>query len=180
MENIKKDLTPEVKQEAKDEMVSVSKETLSALMDRLSRLEKGGTTIKPRRVTEKTAFVRVFEGKPVVDFKKTFTKRNEDNKEILMAKFIVDNNGKQEEVEQVYLDFLNNCPAEQVKIVKQEADEKEINQGTVRPLDEATDRFKDSHVELIVKTVDYMSEVEFLGGDLVGKTIKVPNKVLNM
>lgn len=166
--------------DVKNENVTLTKEQFDSLMGRLNRIEKGETVSKVSRITDRTANVRIFEGLPVVGIKKTFSKRNEDNKEMLMCTILVNNDGKVEEKEVNYLDFLNNCPAEMVKIIKQTAIPTTISHGFTRAKNAANDTFGNDSVELLVNSVDYESEIEFMNGEFAGKVMNVSNKCFNI
>lgn len=164
-------------------MVQVPESQLNTLLERIDKLEKGqGQLIRPKRVTEKTAKLREWEGKLVIGYTKVYqilntaTQALEEKIELLLKE-----GDKTKKVEAGYLDFLNNAAPVKVKIIEQRAENKTEIVGSSNLVDPKDDRiYPDKTIDMIVTSVDYTSKVEVLDGQFIGETFVIENKFLNM
>lgn len=172
---------------AEEKMIQVPESKLQTLLERVTKLEKGSVTVRPKRVTTHTAFLRFVEDKPVVKLHEVYGVVNPDTKiETLFVKLtLLDPATKEtEDVELPYLKFLNELGVATKSLIKsQEAHEVVEVEGYLNtsPTDPVhTKFFVPEQVPAEVRSVTYDVTVEVLEGKHQGLEITVPQSVLNI
>lgn len=166
-----------------DEMVEIPKKQLSSILERLAAIEKGGAALAPKRVTERTAMLRLVDGKPIINWGKIYDKKDPlDGKKVTWAEIYLE--GVKEPKTVIYLDFLNEPNQHKVNILKQTAKPiREIlgykSPSNPDPVHNKNFQAADS-VEDVIERVEYECEVEVIDGEYAGKKFLVPNTSLNI
>lgn len=168
-----------------EDTVTLSKQQFAELTARLEKVEQRGLgVVKPKRVTEHTARVRVHEGKPVVWCGNVKEKKDASTGK-LVAWMDLKLDGSDKVVMVEYLDFLNapNHVLANIKSQKMEQFETVLGVRNAINPDEAkinSKNWKSKEVEDRVVTRKYTVTVEILEGDLQGKEFVIPADALNL
>ena len=173
MENTKKE----------EKMVQVPADQLQSIMERLEKMEKGaGAAIKPKRVNEHTAKLRLWNGKLVVGVEKVYQVLNQNTQQMEDKIDLVMRDGDKLQKDTAdYLNFLNQATPIKVKILEQKAENVTTIENTINLVDSKDDRiYMDRSTDLEVTSVVYVSKVEVMEGDFIGETFRINNKYLNI
>ena len=180
-EDVRVELPGKVEETKESETVTVPKGVLEDLMARVSNMENGNPIQKPKRITEHHADIRLHEGKPVLRIAKTWVENRGTEKERMLCTIEYKDGEDVKTAELNYLDFLNEAPKEKVRILSQKAQDKSLNQGMVGKRDTKTDNLMvGEEISLDVTIMEYISEVEFMGGELAGQKLTVNEEALNL
>lgn len=189
---IKEKQEPVENKEKKGEMITISKGILEQLLNDVQDLKTGKRRAQPKRVVEHIATIKVVDDKyPVIEITKTWVENKGKPDEVTMCQVRILKDIEKGETElraYPYLDFLNNVVGYQVKILKQEAKVDEKFYGMIRKtnpdpikMGDTGKNFTSGETENIVKTAQYVSEVEFTEGTpLEGRKITISNNFLNI
>lgn len=163
--------------------VTMTEEQFQGLMQRIESVEIGKGIRKPKRVTEREATVRFYEGKPVIKYS-NFKEKLEEGKRVGYIDITL--YGEDKPVTVQYLNFLNNeNNVVKVKILSQKAEEITEVQGKVRSRnpDEAgissKSPWQSNEVDLEVISYKYQVEVEVLDGEFKGQKYTFDAAALN-
>lgn len=165
--------------------VTISKKDFQGIMERITSLEKGSTVVKPKRINEHTAYLRLVNGMPVVKVNKVWTQDKGMPSETDMIEIeLLQSSGEVKKHHDSYLHFLNEAPKVLVTIKNQKAERVVQSQGIVRssnpdPVFSKSGMYG-QEVDLEVVSYDYTCEVEIMEGDLKGRTITMSNNYLNL
>ena len=171
---------------ADEKMIEVPEGKLNELLTRLNNLERGITTVRPKRITQHTAYMRTYDGGLVVDFDQVKTLIDPVTKEQLLKwdiKVWKAESEKKEPFTVDYLNFLNEHNSVKVLVKEQKAKTDTVIAGYINttPTDPVnTKNWSQQEVPLEVTTVSYDVTVEVLEGDFKGVIVTVPNKVFNI
>lgn len=167
----------------KPDTVTMTQEQLSALLGRIANLESGQRVVKPTRVSDRTAVLRFYNGKPVVGLRGYREILDETNNRVAVITLDLFGGDNLESVEVPYLSFLNEGNGEKVKIVKQEAQKHVKSDGQVRavnpdPMNQKT--WEGGLIDLEVVSYTYKADVEVIEGPHAGEKYTVPAECLNL
>lgn len=168
---------------APEKMVQVSENQLNTLLQRIDKLEKGqGQPIRPNRIGEHTAKLRVWQDKLTIGFEKVYQVLNTATQSMEEKILLILKDGdKKLKVEADYLDFLNNATPVTVKILEQKAEKMEEIAGVSNLVDPKDDRiYADKTVDMVVTSIVYTSKIEVLDGSFKGEIFTIENKFLNI
>lgn len=170
--------------------VTITKGQLQSILSEIDALKRGRVFEKPKRVTERTADIRIYEGKPVIwygNVKEVW----DDNQNKNVAYMDIKLDGEDKLITVPYVKFLNEPNKVKVKIVSQKAEEIVQSQGRMTAQnpnpahDPATGRPLESRpwsareIDLEVTSVKYQATIEILEGELVGEILTLNSECLN-
>lgn len=165
-----------------DQAVTVTKAQWDEVMSQLAQLRQQGKVEKPKRVTDRVATLRFYEGKAIIGASEV-AERLIDGR---LTGFVTLKLEDGEEVEMLYRDyvrFLNGSMGEKVKIIDQKATEHVKSYGKVRAINPDPVNVKTwdgGVIDLEVTSVSYLANVEVLEGEHAGQQYTVPTSVLNL
>lgn len=165
-----------------NKMIQVSETDLKQLLAEIETLKQKvdapRSRKEPKRVTDRIAHLREWDGALIVAHKGTTTVLNKIGERVLEIE-LVDSKGKAHRAN--YLQFLNEGIPVRVKITDQKADKKEVPVATGFRRDaEKGDAVTREQTEFFVTYVDYISDVEVIDGAFAGEKLKIENKFLNL
>lgn len=147
-------------------------------IEKLKLSQEGRKHREPKRVSEHTATLRVWNDELVIGVGEVKNVLNKLGEKTLEIELII-KGGKT--VKAPYLEFLNLALPVKVRIMSQEAKKREEVVATGRKRDASKgDAFTSEEAEFIVTFVDYTSEIEVLDGAFAGEKLQIDNRFLNL
>lgn len=160
--------------------VTLTKEQWVEIQNLISKYKSAFGVEKPKRVLERTASVRFHNGKPVVKVDNVRQEMKNGKSTMVFDIYLIDD-PKPITVE--YLPFLNDSEQVTVKILNQHATEQITSAGEITARNPDPAHIKDwrgDRVELEVKKITYIADVEVENGIYAGLKFQIPTLALNM
>ena len=158
--------------------ITMTVDQLNALVD--ERIKNRGIVEKPKRVTDRTARMRIHNGQAVVGFGQVKERMDASIGRPMAWLEITLEDGKVETVP--YLEFLNSPNSVLVQIKRTQVEEIVKSDGYIHaqnPNPKDIKNWKDAEVEAVSTSEKRTMEVLILEGELKGKELTVDGNVLN-
>ena len=164
-----------------EKKITLTAEEFKAITDRINRLEKGIVTVRPKKVTEHIAWLKIYNGQPVIGWDNVKDDGTIDGRNLKINLHLLDETS----VEVSYKEFVQRTPKVMVKILKTETKERTETEygkgggGVFNRVDPKTDRITSDEVELSVGYIENKMEIEIVEGELTGKKLEINANYLN-
>ena len=129
-EELKEKKEEEKKEEPAKETITLPKEEYLGILDRIGKLERGEVN-EDYLDAEDTKYVHVrhFNGWPVIELKKPIVEKFQNNSKVLYVDFVALKEGKPEEFQMKYLDYMRELPRELLKVVEEKVTPRRSQKG---------------------------------------------------